>query len=112
NHFVWGLFYFHGEILKYIKEDLNNDDVKGKIKAIETELKDLNKIITSLSNERRKAIELAVKGLLSETDIEPTLKKIDRDKTDYEIKVNHLKDELKFLGSAGEKEKEIQKDLA
>ncbi|MFA9389340.1 MAG: recombinase family protein [Prolixibacteraceae bacterium] len=64
---IWDRFFKGDEFLKRIKKEFTDDG--SKLKEIDNNVKRLQKKLTSLKKEKDRAIELVIKGTISEEDV-------------------------------------------
>lgn len=94
-------------ITKHLKDNSN----ASKITHLEKDLATFDRALSNLSKEREKAIQLAIKGLIKESDIQPEIERIDRELLDLKIKTNNTKEQLESYSQVGNKVVEISTDL-
>lgn len=92
EYMVWqNLFFEHGLQDKIAKE-FNFDE--NEVERINNKISELDKSIIGFQNERKRAIDLVIKGILSETDIQDNLKEVDSKIDEIKIIVNENKQKL------------------
>lgn len=109
--FVWQRFFETKELNKLITEHLKDNSNTSKITHLEKDLATFDRALSNLSKERENAIQLAIKGLLKEGDIQPEIERIDRELLDLKIKTNNTKEQIDGYNQVGQKVAEINTDL-
>ena len=86
-------------------------DVGLKIADLKKEFDGLTNELLSTDKEGKNAVRLAVKGLLSDEDLETQLTRIKRTKNEIEIKLTKLTEQQYFYKDSTIKKLELEKDL-
>ena len=86
EYLIWHNLFIDNKLKERIIEEFKLDDFK--IDRIKDNISGINKNLSSLNNERKRAIDLVIKGVISENDIADNLKEID-------LKINEQKIILK-----------------
>jgi len=94
DEFVWHEVSSNDIINKHIINGIKDTDNLKHKQSIESELKELNTVIEALIAEKKKAIQFAIKGVISENDIQPEIVRIERKINDVNIKVENKNVEL------------------
>lgn len=97
DDFVWREISVNNIIREHIINGLKNSDNENAKKDIERELKDLNSGIESFKLEKKKAVQLAIKGVISENDIQPEITSIEQKINDLQVKIANKNIELSDL---------------
>jgi DNA invertase Pin-like site-specific DNA recombinase len=74
--FIWDRFFKGDVFLDRIKKEFNQDDLK--LTEIKKQIETIKSKLSSLENEKKRAIELVVKGTLSENDVKSVLNKTNK----------------------------------
>jgi site-specific DNA recombinase len=92
--FIWKRFFEDKELVKVVKDYLLRGDETEIINKIKEDILNFDKSINDLDKERKRAINLTIKGVLNESDIKSEMKRIDRDKKELEKKRANSNDQL------------------
>lgn len=109
--FVWNRFFKGDELLALLQAEIEKGGQDEKINGIKNSIEKLESQNRSLEGERQKAVQLAIKGLLKESDIQPELERIENLKNDTEARIHNLKEELQDISAAAERKNQLQTDI-
>jgi DNA invertase Pin-like site-specific DNA recombinase len=109
--FVWNWFFSERGFLDTIRDEFNDSSNTEKLQSLEKDKVQFIKEEISIQEERGRAINLAVKGLIPEEDIKAELLKLEKRKEDITIKLEQLNNDIHFIQSAESKKEEIKKDI-
>ena len=109
--YIWGRLFKEKGVKKALIEHLSNKDKDNKISDLKHDLLKYSKELKRRTEEKKRAIRLAIQGKIEEDDIEPEIARIDGIIQDIEIKSKNLKAQLREFETVEEKEKEIHNDL-
>ncbi len=109
---IWQRFFADKQLMIIVEKHFENNDLETVLFDLSNKLSSLNKELETNTNQRKKAIKLAVSGLLAEEDIKPEIKRIDKEKTDIEIKINNIKEQLFSYNNMNLKKDEVDTDLS
>ena len=108
DNIIWGRFFMDNEYRDYLKGGLEKKETEpDTAKEIDT----IKKKIAGLQSERKNAVQLAIKGILKESEVRPEMDNIDSKITDLNIKLERFREHLDFVAAAKEKTVEINKDF-
>ena len=100
ERFIWSRFFEKQELLKALKEYFNRDSTA--IKKIDSNSNFQNSRIMSLTKEKEKAVELVVKGILSENEIISVKNRINNDIEEARGIIFDLKEQKKAFSQSNE----------
>lgn len=109
--FVWNRFFKGDELLNLLRAELKKGGQDKKIGELKGKIENLEAQNRSLEGERQKAVQLAIKGFLKESDIAPELEKIDGKRNDIEKRIFNLNEELSDISLAAEKKNHLETDI-
>ncbi len=90
--FIWDRFFKGNDFINRIKQEFANDDTK--LIELKKQIDTLNSKLNSLNNEKKHAVELVIKGTLSESDFKNAIGKTDKDINQTTISLNELRQRL------------------
>ena len=93
--FIWDRFFKGNDFIDRIKQEFANDGTK--LIELKKQIDTLNSKLNSLNNEKKHAVELVIKGTLSESDFKIGIGKTDKDIDHTTISLNELKQRLHVL---------------
>lgn len=111
EYFIWQRFFADKRILQLTKDYLKQENIDDKLNDLEAVREALNKELSNSKNERKKAIQLAIKGIIDEVDIKPEIERIDSFINDQNIKVDNLEKQIEFLSQSNKVRQSIDDDL-
>lgn len=111
EYFIWMEILKEDGFKKYLIENLDNPGVKEKIKIVSSNIKIIQNEIIKFKQEKQKAIQFAIKGLIAESDIKGEIERISERIKDSEVKLFGLNDELQYLESNLKTENQINIDF-
>ena len=91
--FIWDRFFKGDEFLNRIRNEFSND--KFKSTELKKQIQSTQEKLTSLNNEKKRAIELVVKGTISEDDVKNILQKTNQAIKECEFKLKENSQVLK-----------------
>jgi chromosome segregation ATPase len=74
--FIWDRFFKGDEFLSRIRKEFSNDDTS--LKELKKQIEIVNSKLNALNNEKKRAIELVIKGTLSEDDVKSIINRTDK----------------------------------
>jgi DNA invertase Pin-like site-specific DNA recombinase len=90
--FIWDRFFKGNDFIDRIKQEFANDDTK--LMELKKQIDILNSKLNTLNNEKKRAVELVIKGTLSESDFKNAIGKTDKDINNTTISLNELRQRL------------------
>ncbi|KKM93203.1 hypothetical protein LCGC14_1210800 [marine sediment metagenome] len=111
NTFIWQRFFLSYNLYDLVKEHLKNNGTSDKVDKLNLEVKKLEKSVSSLQKERQNAIQLTIKGILSENDVAGELQRIDTGIQDTSIKLKNLTEQLQSYANSTDNLKNIKSDF-
>jgi DNA invertase Pin-like site-specific DNA recombinase len=93
--FIWDRFFKGNDFIDRIKQEFANDGTK--LIELKKQIDSLSSKLNSLNNEKKHAVELVIKGTLSESDFKIGIGKTDKDIDNTSISLNELKQRLHVL---------------
>ncbi len=108
---IWQRFFADKQLLSIVNKHFENNDLDTIIFNLNNKLESLNNDLLSNATQRKKAIKLAINGLLDEEDIKPEIQRIDREKNDIEIKIGNIEEQLYSYNNINLKKDEVDADL-
>lgn len=90
--FIWDRFFKGDDFIVRIKQEFANDDTK--LTELKKQIEILNSKLNTLNNEKKRAVELVIKGTLSESDFKIAIGKTDKDINHTTISLNELRQRL------------------
>ncbi|WP_228235888.1 recombinase family protein [Allomuricauda sp. M10] len=109
--FVWNRFFKGDELLTLLQEELKKGGQTKKMDEIKSSIEKLENQNRSLEGERQKAVQLAIKGLLKESDIQPEMERIENQINNIGKRIDNLKEELSDVSAAAERKSQLQTDI-
>ena len=76
ENFIWDRLFVHSEVVKLIEREYENTSNQNKLAALLVEVEKNNNLLLGLQNQKEKAIDLVLRGVVSEADLQSTLAKI------------------------------------
>lgn len=110
DDFIWSAIFNEYEIKNAILRDESESDI-DKLTVLNEEIKGLEKEKNIYLNEKKRAIELVIKGTLKEDEVIQIIDANDSKVVDIDIRIENLKEELKFENRATELKKELSLDI-
>lgn len=108
--FIWSAIFTEYEIKNAILRDETESDI-DKLTVLNGEIEGLEKEKNIYLNEKKRAIELVIKGTLKEDEVRQIIDANDSKVVDIDIRIENLKEELKFENRATELKKELSVDI-
>jgi len=93
--FIWDRFFKGNDFIDRIKQEFTNDDTK--FMELKKQIEILSNKLNTLNNEKKRAVELVIKGTLSERDFKIAIGKTDKDISDTTNKLNELNQRLHVI---------------
>jgi site-specific DNA recombinase len=90
--FIWDRFFKGNDFIDRIKQEFANDGTK--LMELKKQIDILNSKLNTLNNEKKRAVELVIKGTLSESDFKNAIGKTDKDINHTTISLNELRQRL------------------
>lgn len=111
EEFIWERFFLSDTLINLVKESFAMNNVLAGIDKYEKLGEELKAKVTTLENKRKNAVRLAIDGVLSDEDVKAEITKLDREKSDLELKIRQNDEHILFLRDSRKKQKEIEQDL-
>lgn len=108
---IWERFFKSKELYKLIEVHITDRSNSDKISRLEADLATLEKAMATLSNERKNAVRLAIKGHIKDEDIQPEINRIDKEIEDNSTKISNLLEQLQSYHNSKDKLKQVGTDL-
>lgn len=87
---IWDKLFVNGLLIQKMKNEFKSVDVHQKNELIKTQISDLKKLNLKLFDEKDKAIQLVIKGLVKESDITNIMNNLDSQISDINNKLEKL----------------------
>ncbi len=100
ENFIWYNLFLNGELAERIEKEFTFD--YDQLLKLESKIDEINKVIKSYSDERKRAINLTIKGILLENDIADSLKEIDKKLKEQKIILDDLTTRLNGVRNSNE----------
>ena len=110
--FIWSRFFADKRILEITKDYLNNEEIESKLGLLRGSKSNIDKRLDSLEKERKRALDLVIKEVITEDDFKSTDKKIIREKTDYNIKLKNISEQISFYKDSELTKEKVENDLS
>ncbi|WP_035643559.1 recombinase family protein [Flavobacterium sp. ASV13] len=91
---LWDNLFASGLIVERLSKDFFDNNTQTKNEILKREIKEISNQNTTLSTEKEKAINLVIKGLIQESDIQKILFNLDKSISDNTIKINELSNKI------------------
>ena len=111
DEFIWIMLFVNEGLSDLVNARMKNNGTQERIDELEKLSRGFETELSNLSKERSKAVQLVIRGVLSEQDVTQELKRIDARKKEVEIQDKNNRENLRYLKSAANKKDEISKDL-
>lgn len=111
ENFIWQRFFADKKILQLIENYFNKGNLENKLEELNQEKSKLNNKVSNSNKERRQAVQLAIKGLLSEKDIKPELERLDVLINDLHIKLDNIEEQINFIAVSNEIKENFIRDF-
>lgn len=109
--FVWNRFFVEKEFISLVKDAVNDGKEVGKVNSLEDDILSLQSQIKDLELEKKNAIRLAIKGLVSDEYIQLEIKSIDQKINGLVAKNDKVQEELNFIHNNTNKTKSLLKEI-
>jgi DNA invertase Pin-like site-specific DNA recombinase len=110
--FIWSRFFADKRILEITKDYLNNEEIEGKLGLLRGSKSNIDRRLDSLEKERKRALDLVIKEVITEDDFKSTDEKIRREKTDYNIKLKNISEQINFYKDSELTKEKVENDLS
>lgn len=100
ENFIWSMFFVDGELLKMVKEYFDRDSIL--LNEIDEKIQKQASRITSLQKEKDKAIQMVMKGFLSESDVSNEVNRVNNSTDDAQNIISKLKEQKNTFDNSNE----------
>lgn len=100
ENFIWFNLFLKGELVERIENDFTFD--YDQVAQLEGEIEKINKVLQVYGDEKKRAINLTIKGLLSEDDIADTVSDIDKKIKEQRAILDDLTTKMKGVQNSNE----------
>lgn len=107
NNIIWGRFFLDSEYKDLLIQGIEDLETGNRYEEIKIEIQEFDREITTLNNQKSKAIRMTLEGLIKESDIKSTIENIESKIEDTQIKLDNLNEEIQQF----EKTEEIVQDM-
>ena len=108
---IWKRFFADKNLETVVNKFFKTNNTDTKLYDLEAKLDALKKDLVNIKQERQNAIKLAIKGLLSEEDIQPEVDRIKIAAIEINIKIKQIEEQMFFYNNSISKRNEIGLDL-
>ena len=111
ENLIWKRFFADKNLKTVVDRFFKTNDTVTMLYDLDTKLEALNKDLSVCEQEKKNAIKLAIRGILSEDDIKSEIDRIKTETIEIEIKIKQLDEQIFFYNNSISKRNEIGKDL-
>ena len=108
---IWKRFFADKNLETVVNKFFKTNNTDTKLYDLEAKLDALKKDLVNIKQEHQNAIKLAIKGLLSEEDIQPEVDRIKIAAIEINIKIKQIEEQMFFYNNSISKRNEIGLDL-
>ncbi len=109
---IFNRFLKGDQLLRIVRDSIKNNSLEERIIRIEKDITEKQKELKSIEIKRKKAIRLAIEGVLSDEDIREEVKTFDIKAGDLNREIENKLDEISFLSKSLEAKDNILEDVA
>lgn len=109
--YIWGRIFMEEGVKDFYRHSLKINEKDGKISLLESEREQLKKSLSNYGAEKKRAVQLAIKGLLKEEDIESEMTNIESNIIDTQLKLDRINENLSFIIEARENQKNLENEI-
>lgn len=111
ENYIWERLFLQKDIMTPIREHLDNRHKEDSIRELEELLTDFGKEIEEITTKKKRAVRLAINGILSESDISEEMDMLDRESRQLNIHIDNANSQMELYRNAQVYEQQLIKDL-
>lgn len=112
ENFIWGRFFADKRILEITKDFLKNDEIENKLNVLRENKQQVDTKLIRLEKERKKAVDLLIKEVITEDEFNTSKQRIDNEKNDLKLKLDNLIEQINFYEQSELTKEQVKDDLS
>jgi len=111
ENLIWGLFEFN-TFYELVEKHLSDEGNSDKLKKLKTEKEKLKKRLVREGETLQRTIDLVVRGIVNEEEIETTRKKVKTEKESIQQQVDNLDEQMSAISDQDKLKQQVKRDMS